>query len=67
LDPDAVRVGGFKSGQFKSVITRVSQCLQCFDAVGWAAGTAFGLQKSEWWDSGVVICLGEMQICIWPS
>ena len=27
----------------------------CFDAVGWAAGRASGLQKTEWWDVGVVI------------
>ena len=26
--------------------------LQCFDAVGWAAGRA-----TEWWGAGVVICL----------
>ena len=32
--------------------------LQCFDAVGWAVGRAAGLQKTEWWDAGVVICLG---------
>jgi len=32
-------------------------CLQCFDAVGWAAGRAFGLYKPEWWGAGVVICL----------
>ena len=32
-------------------------CLQCFDAVGWAAGRASGLQKTEWWGAGVVICL----------
>jgi len=32
-------------------------CLQCFDAVGWAAGRASGLYKSEWWGAGVVICL----------
>jgi len=31
--------------------------LQCFDAVGWAAGRASGLQKTEWWGSGMVICL----------
>jgi len=32
--------------------------LQCFDAVGWVAGRASGLQKkTEWWDAGVVICL----------
>ena len=33
-------------------------CLQCFDAVGWAAGRASGLYKNlEWWGTGVVICL----------
>ena len=33
-------------------------CLQCFDAVvGWAAGRASGLQKTEWWGAGMVICL----------
>jgi len=21
----------------------------------------------EWWDAGVVICWGKVQICIWPS
>jgi len=30
--------------------------LQCFDAVGWAAGKASGLQK-EWWGAGMVVCL----------
>ena len=34
-----------------------SICLQCFGAVGWATGTASGLQKTEWWGAGVVICL----------
>jgi len=29
-------------------------CLQCFDAVGWVAGRASGL---EWWSAGIVICL----------
>ena len=33
-------------------------CLQCFDAVGWAAGRASGLQKTEWWGTGVVILSG---------
>ena len=32
-------------------------CLQCFDTVGWVAGRASGLQKTEWWGVGVVICL----------
>jgi len=31
-------------------------CLQCFDAVGWAAGRASGL---EWWGAGVVVCLEQ--------
>ena len=31
--------------------------LQCFDAVGWAAGRAYGLYKTEWWGVGMVICL----------
>jgi len=21
----------------------------------------------EWWGTGMVVCLGEVQICIWPS
>jgi len=33
--------------------------LQCFDAVGWAAGRASGLQKTEWWGAGVVVCLEQ--------
>ena len=32
-------------------------CLQCFDAVGWAAGKCIRPVKTEWWGSGVVICL----------
>ena len=31
--------------------------LQCFDAVGWVAGRVSGLQKTERWGAGVVICL----------
>ena len=33
------------------------KCLQCFDAVGWASERSSGLQKTEWWGAGVVICL----------
>ena len=33
------------------------KCLQCFDAVGWAAERASGLYKNEWWGVGVVVCL----------
>jgi len=36
-----------------------AECLQCFDADGWAAGRASSLQKTEWWGAGVVICLGR--------
>jgi len=32
---------------------------QCFDAVGWAAGRASSLKKTEWWGAGVVICLEQ--------
>ena len=31
--------------------------LQCFDGVGWAAGRASGLYKTEWLGAGVVVCL----------
>ena len=31
--------------------------LQCFDAVGWAAGWASSLLKTEWWGAGMVIYL----------
>jgi len=35
-------------------------CLQCFDAVGWAAGRAPRLQKkTDWWGAGVVVCLQQ--------
>ena len=30
------------------------ECLQCFDAVGWAAGRASGL-----WGAGMVVCLEQ--------
>ena len=42
--------------------------LQCFDAVGWAAGRASGLKKKL--SGGVLAWLSvwsEMQTCIWPS
>ena len=32
-------------------------CLQCFDTVGWAAGRASCLYKTEWLGAVVVICL----------
>ena len=36
-----------------------SYSLQCFDAVGRAAGRASSLSKTEWWGAGMVICLGQ--------
>jgi len=33
--------------------------LQCFDAVGWAAGRASSMWKTESWGAGIVICLGR--------
>ena len=36
-----------------------------FDAVGWAAGRASGLSKTEWWGAGMVISAwSELQTCI---
>ena len=35
---------------------KVVLCLQCFDAVGWAAGRA-SCKKTEWLGAGMVICL----------
>jgi len=35
----------------------VGCCLQCFEAVGLAAGMASGLQRTERWGAGMVICL----------
>ena len=34
-------------------------CLQCFDTVVWVAGRASILEKTEWWDAGLVMCLGQ--------
>ena len=42
-------------------------CLQCFDAVGWAAGRASGLYKTEWWGLAWLFVWSEVQTCIWPS
>jgi len=53
------------------LLTTVSfqlQCLQCFDAVGWAAGMASDLQETG--SVGVLAWLSvwsEVQTCIWPS
>ena len=42
----------------------LSICLQCFDAVGLAAGRASGLYKTEWWGAGMVICLERVCVCV---
>jgi len=45
---------------------KLKTCLQCFDAVGWVAGRASGLQKT----GGVLAWLSvwsEVQTCIWSS
>jgi len=39
------------------LVCKALYCLQCFDTVGWAAGRASGLQKTEWWGTCMVICL----------
>jgi len=39
-------------------------CLQCLDAVGWAAGRASGPEKTEWWGAGMVICLERGADCL---
>ena len=56
--PHVIGVGA----QWATVFVCVCVCgqlfgLQCFDAVGWAAGRASGLKKTERWGAGVVICL----------
>jgi len=51
------RLGRRRWSVVNSVIYTVAlycllNCLQCFDAVGWAAGRAY-----EWWGAGLVICM----------
>jgi len=51
----------------KQLIIFLLYCLQCFDAVGWVAGRAYGLKKLN---GGVLAWLSvwsEMQTCTWPS
>jgi len=48
----------------------VDVCLQCFDAVGWAAGRASGTAAREKLSGGVLVWLSvwsEVQTCIRPS
>jgi len=52
---------------FIHLLLRTFICLQCFDALGWVAGRASGLQKLS---GGVLAWLSvwsEVQTCIWPS
>jgi len=44
--------------------TGSSSCLQCIDTVAWASQRASGLQKTEWWGVGVVICLEQGADCL---
>jgi len=48
-----------KQKQFCCTLYILYFCLQCFDAVGWATGSASGLKKTEWWGAGMVICLQQ--------
>jgi len=41
------------------LFTNCNVCVLCFGAVGWVAGRASGLYKTEWWGTDVVICLGR--------
>ena len=47
------------SDSLKYVLTThgYDYCLQCFDAVGWAAEGHLACKKTEWCGAGVVICL----------
>ena len=50
---------------FDSPCELLNISLQCFDAVGWAAGRA---ACKNWWGTGVVICLERgANDCIWSS
>ena len=40
---------------------------QCFDAVGWAVGRASACKKLTGGVLAWLFCLGEVQICVWPS
>ena len=44
--------------RFLVCLTISPKCLQCFDALGWAAGHP-ACKKTEWWGAGVVICLEQ--------
>ena len=41
--------------------------IQCFDAVGWAAGRASGLQKLSGGVQAWLSVWSEVHTCIWPS
>ena len=55
--PTARQVQSGMRGLTIAVLSRQVRCLQCFDAVGWAAGRASGCKKIEWWGAGMVVCL----------
>jgi len=41
--------------------------LQYFDAVGWVARRASGLQKTEWWDAGMVVSRARCRFAKGPA
>ena len=54
---------GTRFTEYLTLIIRLS-CLQCFDAVGWAA-EGHACKKLEWWGTGMVItvsCFSKIQI-----
>jgi len=51
---------------FYSHYTSQHVCLQCFDAVGWAAGRASRLQKKQTGGVWLSVC-SKVQTCIWTS
>ena len=55
----SIKVTGHHSKQSSKIHDfSAFSCLQCFDAVGWAAGRASSLYKNfEWCSTGMVICL----------
>ena len=50
--------------RYRILLTSISATLQCLDAVGWAAGRASGLVKTDWWSAGVVVCLERGAGCL---
>ena len=60
-EPDSVALSPFQSSKLTkynwTLLIHRTAWLQCYNAVGRAAGRASGLQKTEWWSAGMVMCL----------